>query len=117
MKWGKGRGRGWGGCPEIVVDVTKLYKVMRKVLDKCFQAPILAEINYHGWWLAGSNETKANSAQFQVKWPTGAELGNNEMRINCFILKALNSTIHYIHTYKIDFITSSSYCACTQPNQ
>ena len=28
------------------------------------------------WWVAGSNETKANSAQFQVKLPTGAELGN-----------------------------------------
>ena len=29
-----------------------------------------------GGWVAGSNETKANSAQFQVKLPTGAELGN-----------------------------------------
>ena len=43
----------------------------RKVLDKTLQAPVLAEINYHGWvgwvgggWPAGSNETKANSAQF-----------------------------------------------------
>ena len=26
--------------------------------------------------MAGSYETKANSAQFQVKLPTGAELGN-----------------------------------------
>ena len=28
-----------------------------------------------GGWVAGSNETKANSAQFQVKLPTVAELG------------------------------------------
>ena len=38
----------------------------------------LGQINFHGWgWVAGSYETKANSAQFQVKLPTGAELGNN----------------------------------------
>ena len=48
------------------------HKVGRKVLDKSFQAPILAEVNYHRWvggggWLAGSNETKANSAQFGLK--------------------------------------------------
>ena len=35
----------------------------------------LGQINFHGW-VAGSNETKANSAQFQVKLPTEAELGN-----------------------------------------
>ena len=29
-----------------------------------------------GGWLAGSNDTKANSAQFQVKLPIGAEIGN-----------------------------------------
>ena len=34
-----------------------------------------SQINFHGW-LAGSNETKANSAQFEVKLATGAELGN-----------------------------------------
>ena len=46
--------------------------MLRKVLDTTLQAPVLAEINYHGWvgwvggggWPAGSNETKANSAQF-----------------------------------------------------
>ena len=49
--------------------MTKLHKVGRKVLDKSFQAPILAEINYHGWvGVAGSNETKANSAQFGLNW-------------------------------------------------
>ena len=29
-----------------------------------------------GWWVVGLPEIKANSAQFQVKLPTGAELGN-----------------------------------------
>ena len=43
LKWGKGRGRGWGGCPEIILDVTKLYKVVRKVLDKSFQAAVMAD--------------------------------------------------------------------------
>ena len=43
---------------------------------------LMGQINVHGWvgggWgrVAGSNETKANSAQFQVKLPTVAELGN-----------------------------------------
>ena len=32
--------------------------------------------------LAGSNETKANSAQFQVKLPNGAELGNIKYECN-----------------------------------
>ena len=30
-------------------------------------------------WVAGSNERKANSGQFQVKLQTGAELGNNNV--------------------------------------
>ena len=45
----------------------------------------LGQINFHGWglgsvggWVAGSNETKANSPQFQVKLPTGGELGKIE---------------------------------------
>ena len=36
----------------------------------------LGQINFHRW-VGGSNETKANSAQFEVKLPTGAELGKN----------------------------------------
>ena len=41
--------------------------------------------------MAGSNETKANSAQFQVKLPTGAELGKNktsghELGIKLYVL-------------------------------
>ena len=35
-----------------------------------------------GGWVAGSNETKANSAQFQVELLIGAELGNNQYRID-----------------------------------
>ena len=62
--------------PQTFWDETKLYNAVIKVLEKRFQAPVLAEINYHGWvgggggggWLAGSNETKANSAQFWLKW-------------------------------------------------
>ena len=38
-----------GRGPNFVWDVTKLHKVSRKVLDKTLQAPVLAEINYHGW--------------------------------------------------------------------
>ena len=38
-----------GGCPDLFWDVTTLHKVLRKVLDKSFQAPMLAEINYHVW--------------------------------------------------------------------
>ena len=36
------------------------------------------ELNFHGWvWVGvGLPEIKANSSQFQVKLPTGAELGN-----------------------------------------
>ena len=64
MKWLKRGGGGGGRGPHFVWDVTKLHKVSRKVLDKTLQAPVLAEINYHRWVAAGSNETKANSAQF-----------------------------------------------------
>ena len=75
--WGAGGGC---GCPDLFWDVTKLHKEGRKVLDNSFQAPVMAEINYHGWvagsggggggggWPAGSNETKANSAHFGLNW-------------------------------------------------
>ena len=36
-----------------------------------------------GWGVGdGLTDIKANSAQFQVKFPTGAELGNNEESIS-----------------------------------
>ena len=38
-----------GGFPDLFRDATKLNKLGRKVLDKSFQAFVLAEINYHGW--------------------------------------------------------------------
>ena len=45
---------------------------MRKLLETSFQASVPAKINYHGWvgvgWPAGSNETKANSAQIGFNW-------------------------------------------------
>ena len=34
-----------------------------------------------GGWVAGSNEFKSKSAQFQVKLPTGAELGKIKQSI------------------------------------
>ena len=48
--WGAGgvvRGGGW--LSPIIFDVTKLQSMVRDVLDKSFQASVLAEINYHGW--------------------------------------------------------------------
>ena len=39
---------GWGGVSNVLDD-TKLPRRVRKLLDKSFQAPILAEINCHGW--------------------------------------------------------------------
>ena len=72
---------GWS-CPKLFLDTTKLHNTLIKVLDKHFQVPVMAKINYHGWvggWgvgvAAGSNETKANSAQFDLNWGL-AELGN-----------------------------------------
>ena len=46
--------------------------------------------------LAGSNETKANSAQFQVKLPTGAELGKNVYILFCLVFFTME------HNFKSD---------------
>ena len=38
---------------EIFLDESKLPKKVRKLLDKSVPAPVLAEINYHGWVAGG----------------------------------------------------------------
>ena len=53
-----------------------------------------------GGFVAGSNETKANSAQFQVKLPTGAELGN--IYIHITILHTVGSIIALTSRVSVD---------------
>ena len=50
-------------------------------------------------WVAASNETKANSAQFQVKLPTRAELGNtnNKHRSESTVLETMQPGLPRAH--------------------
>ena len=76
LKWfGGGR---WGtGCPDIFWDITKLHKVVIRVLDKSFQAPVLAEINYHRWvggwvgeWVAGGGGGRLDQMKLRLTQPS-----------------------------------------------
>ena len=57
---------------------------------------------WRGGWggVAGSNETKANSAQFQVKLRTGAELSNSCYRF--FFVQTFNIIVEYRYRHNIN---------------
>ena len=67
MQWLKER-----GGSNFVWDVTKLHKVLRKVLEKTLQAPVLAEINYHGWvgWVAGGGGGRLDQMKLRLTQPS-----------------------------------------------
>ena len=56
--------------------------------------------------MAGSNETKAKSAQFRVKLPTGAELGNSFCHIILFEDISMYLAINRLNTIYIIFGTA-----------
>ena len=63
-----------GGWGSIEICFTLIFKIGIYIIGPNKLSRVGGWVG--GGWVAGSNETKANSAQFQVKLPTGAELGN-----------------------------------------
>ena len=60
---------GGEGLSKTFLYVTKLHYAVIKVLDKCFQAPVLAEINYHGW-VAGGGGGRLDQMKLRLTQPS-----------------------------------------------